>query len=467
MMTSANERTTRLTAAQAIVKYLQVQYSERGWHPATAGAGHVRHLRPRQTLREWDRRWKSTVRSCPTTSRATSSPWCIRRPVFARAKRRLATPGLHTPPSAPGATNMITGAARRPPSTVCPCSSFPRTSTPIGSRVPVRAATGAPSDPELVRRLRRETTSLHRPVSRFFRPPSPGRSRFSRLFRKPLRVLTDPAETGAVTLCLCQDVQPEAFDFPVRFFEEREWRIERRLPDAQRIREAVEMLRAARRPSHHRRRRRHLFRCFSSIGALLPALRPSRGGDSRRQGGPRPAVGPAGRGAGHHGEPVRDQAGRRRRPDPVCRNPPVRFRHRLPIGVFSIRTSAFINIKRPAAATPTSRAPCLSWPTPARRSRRSPRAAQGGRDRDRTVLSAGGGRDLPRLGGTCAGAEVDEHEGEVMLQTQLVRTLQEESRPGGHGHRRRRQPARGHPQILGRHRGAALPPGVRVLLHGL
>ena len=46
-----------------------------------------------------------------------------------------------------------------------------------------------------------------------------------------MRVLTDPADTGAVTLALPQDVQAEAFDYPESFFRKRRWRIGRPLPD--------------------------------------------------------------------------------------------------------------------------------------------------------------------------------------------------------------------------------------------
>jgi 3D-(3,5/4)-trihydroxycyclohexane-1,2-dione acylhydrolase (decyclizing) len=63
-----------------------------------------------------------------------------------------------------------------------------------------------------------------------------------------MRVLTDPAETGAVTISLPQDVQTEAYDFPLHFFDERAWTIERRLPDRRAIAATIELLSAARRP---------------------------------------------------------------------------------------------------------------------------------------------------------------------------------------------------------------------------
>jgi 3D-(3,5/4)-trihydroxycyclohexane-1,2-dione acylhydrolase (decyclizing) len=63
-----------------------------------------------------------------------------------------------------------------------------------------------------------------------------------------MRVLTDPAETGAVTLCFPQDVQAEAFDWPVELFAERTWHVGRPLPEAAALARAVEVIRSARRP---------------------------------------------------------------------------------------------------------------------------------------------------------------------------------------------------------------------------
>ena len=47
-----------------------------------------------------------------------------------------------------------------------------------------------------------------------------------------MRVLTDPAETGAVTLCFPQDVQAQAYDWPVELFEKRVWHVARPLPES-------------------------------------------------------------------------------------------------------------------------------------------------------------------------------------------------------------------------------------------
>src|SRR5207248_1549585 len=63
-----------------------------------------------------------------------------------------------------------------------------------------------------------------------------------------LRVLTNPAETGAVTLALPQDVQTEAFEFPSELFEKRVWRIPRNRPDIEALHLAVEWIRSSRKP---------------------------------------------------------------------------------------------------------------------------------------------------------------------------------------------------------------------------
>ncbi|HEX2520835.1 MAG TPA: thiamine pyrophosphate-dependent enzyme, partial [Terriglobia bacterium] len=86
-----------------------------------------------------------------------------------------------------------------------------------------------------------------RPVSRFFDRISRPEQLLTAL-PQAMRVLTDPAETGTVTLALPQDVQSHAYDYPANLFEKRVWRIERRLPDPQRIKEAVGMLLESKRP---------------------------------------------------------------------------------------------------------------------------------------------------------------------------------------------------------------------------
>ncbi len=86
-----------------------------------------------------------------------------------------------------------------------------------------------------------------RPVSRFFDRITRPEQLLTAL-PEAMRVLTDPADTGPVTLSLPQDVQVHAYDYPIDFFEKRAWRVERRIPDPQRIADAVRLLKAAGRP---------------------------------------------------------------------------------------------------------------------------------------------------------------------------------------------------------------------------
>ncbi len=62
------------------------------------------------------------------------------------------------------------------------------------------------------------------------------------------RILTDPAETGAVTISLPEDVQAEAYDFPIGFFERRVWHVRRPLPEPELIRKAAELIAGASKP---------------------------------------------------------------------------------------------------------------------------------------------------------------------------------------------------------------------------
>ena len=62
------------------------------------------------------------------------------------------------------------------------------------------------------------------------------------------RVLTDPAETGAVTISLPEDVQAEAYDWPIEFFEKRVWHVRRPVPEPELLREVIKLLKTAKRP---------------------------------------------------------------------------------------------------------------------------------------------------------------------------------------------------------------------------
>jgi 3D-(3,5/4)-trihydroxycyclohexane-1,2-dione acylhydrolase (decyclizing) len=158
---------------------------------------------------------------------------------YARHTRRRATFAVSTS-IGPGATNMVTGAAlattNRLPVLLLPSDQF-------ASRAP---------DPVLQQLERPDAGDLtvndvFRPVSRFFDRVWRPEQLFSALLNG-MRVLTDPAETGAVTIALPQDVQAETLQVPEEFLAPREWRIRRPAPEEEDVRAAVAAIRAAERP---------------------------------------------------------------------------------------------------------------------------------------------------------------------------------------------------------------------------
>ncbi|MDP3769001.1 MAG: thiamine pyrophosphate-binding protein, partial [Dehalococcoidia bacterium] len=224
--------------AQALVEFLQVQHSERDGKtrrlvPAVFGIfGHGNVHGLGQALFEYGDDLPY-YRPCNEQSMVHTAA------AFARTNRRLATLACASS-IGPGATNMITGAAaatiNRLPVLLLPSDYYAtRFQGPVLQQLehPVSADVSV--------------NDCFRPVSRFFdriiRP-----EQLLTALPEAMRVLTDPVETGAVTLALPQDVQAEAYAYPSRLFEERVWEIERRAPDPRRINEAVTLLRAAKRP---------------------------------------------------------------------------------------------------------------------------------------------------------------------------------------------------------------------------
>jgi 3D-(3,5/4)-trihydroxycyclohexane-1,2-dione acylhydrolase (decyclizing) len=140
----------------------------------------------------------------------------------------------------PGASNMLTGAAlatsNRLPALLLPSDTF-------ATRV---------SDPVLQQLEHPWDTSItvndaFRPVSVFFDRVDRPEKLFS-IALSAMRALTDPVETGAVTIALPEDVQAEALDVPVEFLQEREWRLSRPLPQRDALSEAVRAIAGAKRP---------------------------------------------------------------------------------------------------------------------------------------------------------------------------------------------------------------------------
>src|SRR5918994_703931 len=158
---------------------------------------------------------------------------------YARQKNRLQTLAC-TSSIGPGATNMVTGAAlatiNRLPVLLLPGDIFAtRTVAPVLQQL--EHATS----PDV------SVNDCFKPVSRYWdRISRPEQLVPSAL--QAMRVLADPAETGAVTLALCQDVQAEAYEYPAEFFDRRVWYVPRPPPEPEAVARAVDVIRSARRP---------------------------------------------------------------------------------------------------------------------------------------------------------------------------------------------------------------------------
>ncbi|GGY07670.1 3D-(3,5/4)-trihydroxycyclohexane-1,2-dione acylhydrolase (decyclizing) [Streptomyces djakartensis] len=231
--------TRRLTTAQALVRFLSAQYTERDgvrrrliagtWgifgHGNVAGVGQALLEAGEQVMPfHQGRNEQSMVHAAVG---------------YARQLNRLSAQAVTTS-IGPGATNLVTGAAlatiNRLPVLLLPGDYF---------------ASHAP-DP-LLQQLEHpveadvSVNDTLRPVSRYFdRITRPEALIPSAL--QAMRVLADPAETGAVTLALPQDVQAEAYDWPEEFFAERVWYVRRAAPDPVELTAAVEAIRSAERP---------------------------------------------------------------------------------------------------------------------------------------------------------------------------------------------------------------------------
>ncbi len=238
MNASYGTETIRLTMAQAIVQYLQVQYSERDGNerrliPAMFGIfGHGNVCGMGQALEECGA-LLPYYQPCNEQSMVHTAIG------FAKASHRLATLAC-TASIGPGSTNMITGAAAATINRL-PVLLFPSDYYATRRQGPVLQQLEHPISFDV------SVNDCFRPVSRFFdriiRP-----EQILTALPEAMRVLTDPAETGAVTIALPQDIQAHAYDYPAHFFRERRWHIERRVPEPERIREAIALIKAAERP---------------------------------------------------------------------------------------------------------------------------------------------------------------------------------------------------------------------------
>ncbi|MEU9913969.1 3D-(3,5/4)-trihydroxycyclohexane-1,2-dione acylhydrolase (decyclizing) [Streptomyces sp. NPDC051001] len=231
--------TRRLTVAQALVRFLSVQYSERDGvrHRLIAGTwgifGHGNVAGLGQALLE------AGEDVMPFHQGRNEQSMVHAAVGHARHLDRLSAQAVTTS-IGPGATNLVTGAAlatiNRIPVLLLPGDYFAtRTAAPLLQQLE------HPTEADL------SVNDTLRPVSRWFdRVTRPEALIPSAL--NAMRILADPAETGAVTLALPQDVQAEAYDWPEEFFADRVWRVRRPAPDPVELAEAVRAVRSAARP---------------------------------------------------------------------------------------------------------------------------------------------------------------------------------------------------------------------------
>ncbi|MEU6841436.1 3D-(3,5/4)-trihydroxycyclohexane-1,2-dione acylhydrolase (decyclizing) [Streptomyces sp. NPDC046716] len=230
--------TTRLTTAQALVRFLSRQYTERdgtrqrlitgAWgifgHGNVAGIG--------QALLQY-------ADDLPFHQGRNEQAMVHAAVGYARQRDRLSAHAVTTS-IGPGATNLVTGAAlatiNHLPVLLLPGDVFAaRPADPVLQQLEVPYAGDV------------SVNDCLRPVSKYFdRITRPEQLIPAAL--QAMRVLSDPVDTGAVTLALPQDVQAEAYDWPQDFFAERVWTVRRPGPDRAELAAAVQALTAAERP---------------------------------------------------------------------------------------------------------------------------------------------------------------------------------------------------------------------------
>lgn len=228
----------RLTMAQALVLYLSRQFVARDgvehrfiagmWgifgHGNVAGVGQALHQFSEVMPYYQSRNEQAQVHAAVA---------------YAKHKNRLSTFAC-TSSIGPGATNMITGAAlatiNRVPVLLLPGDIFAER-----MQAPVLQQLESEHSQDI------SVNDCFRPVSRYWDRISRPEQLIASL-PEAMRVLTSPAETGAVTLSLPQDTQTEAFDYPAAFFERRVWHISRNRPDASLLARAAQWIRESRAP---------------------------------------------------------------------------------------------------------------------------------------------------------------------------------------------------------------------------
>lgn len=230
--------TRRLTMAQALILYLSRQYVARDGveNPFFAGVwgifGHGNVAGIGQALQQFS----GEMRYYQSRNEQAQVHTAV---AFAKHKNRLQTFAC-TSSIGPGATNMITGAAvatvNRIPVLLLPGDIFAeRIQAPVLQQIENEHSQDISAN------------DCFKPVSRYwdriYRP-----EQLITALPEAMRVLTSPADTGAVTLALPQDTQTEAYDYPAAMFEKRVWAIPRNRPDAALLRQAAQWIRDSQAP---------------------------------------------------------------------------------------------------------------------------------------------------------------------------------------------------------------------------
>ncbi len=229
--------TARLTVAQAIVAFLKNQYSERDGihhrlfegclgifgHGNVAGLGQALEQDPGLPYYLF-RNEQAMVHTAAAFAKASNRLRCL----------------VCTTSIGPGATNMVTGAAvatvNRLPVLLLPGDIFARRNVAPVLQQLESAATQDISVNDCFKPVSKYWDRIERPEQILTSLPA------------AMRVLTSPAETGAVVISLPQDVQAEAFDFPTEFFEKRIWTIPRSRCDSALLAQATQWIKASRKP---------------------------------------------------------------------------------------------------------------------------------------------------------------------------------------------------------------------------
>lgn len=230
--------TRRLTTAQALILYLSQQFVARDGveHRFFAGVwgifGHGNVAGVGQALHEF-------ADVMPYYQSRNEQAQVHAAVAYAKHKNRLSTFAC-TSSIGPGATNMVTGAAlatiNRLPVLLLPGDIFAeRIQAPVLQQLESEHSQDV------------SVNDCFRPVSRYWDRISRPEQLIAAL-PEAMRVLTSPAETGAVTLSLPQDTQTEAYDYPSALFERRVWHIPRNRPDVNLLARAAQWIRESRAP---------------------------------------------------------------------------------------------------------------------------------------------------------------------------------------------------------------------------